>query len=84
MANPSGVLPEDKNWHDTGCSIAPACLSCPLPVCKYDMPAGVVSARSVMRVPLIRALRARGLNDTEVAQRLGVSRRAIYRSLYGS
>ena len=81
MANPSGVLPEDKNWHDTGCSIAPACLACPLPACRYDMPRGVATARSVMRVPLILELQEQGLIQKEIAHRLGVSRRSIQRSL---
>lgn len=79
MANPSGVLPEDKNWHDTGCSIAPACLSCPLPACRYDMPAKV--AGMIERVPLILELQEQGLIQKEIAHRLGVSRRSIQRSL---
>ena len=80
----SGPKPDNVNWQDTGCEVSPTCLACPLPVCKYDMPRGVATARAVMRVPLIRSLRAKGLNDTEVARELGVSKRAIYRSLHGS
>lgn len=79
MANPSGVLPEDKNWHDTGCSIAPACLSCPLPACRYDMPAKV--AGMIERVPLILELQEQGLTQREIGERLGVSRRGVQRSL---
>jgi hypothetical protein len=28
--------PETSNYEDTGCDIAPACLACPMDVCRYD------------------------------------------------
>lgn len=79
MANPSGVLPEDKNWYDTGCSIAPACLACPLHRCRYEMPAKV--AGMLARLPQILELQEQGLTQREIGERLGVSRRGVQRSL---
>lgn len=31
-------LPEQMHYRDDGCSIAPRCLDCPLPACRYDLP----------------------------------------------
>jgi hypothetical protein len=31
-------VPEHVAYQDTGCNLAPRCLTCPLPVCKYDSP----------------------------------------------
>ncbi len=30
------ALPEYANYQDTGCSLAPSCLSCPFVSCRYD------------------------------------------------
>lgn len=79
MGKRKGWLPEDVNWHDTGCDIAPACLSCPLPACRYELPANV--AGMLARVPVILELQAQGLTQQEIGERLGVSRRGVQRSL---
>jgi hypothetical protein len=33
----SGVVLPDY-YRDTGCSVHPKCLECPLPVCRFDLP----------------------------------------------
>ncbi len=39
--------PYDKDpsraYPDDGCSVAPRCLACPLPVCRYDGAAGLLA-----------------------------------------
>ncbi len=32
------ALPEYANYRDTGCDLAPSCLSCPFVRCRYDKP----------------------------------------------
>ena len=34
------ALPENQDFRDTGCSLSPRCLDCPLPRCRYDEPGG--------------------------------------------
>ncbi len=66
---------------DTGCDIAPACLRCPLPSCKFDDPA---AARRWRRGPRNRQIAARfeaGEPPEELARSFGISRRSVYRAL---
>lgn len=70
----------DVTLKDTGCPAGgPSCLRCPLPRCVLD----VETARqrtSDKRASEIRALLASGSTATEVADRLGVSRRTVFRA----
>lgn len=66
---------------DTGCDIAPACLRCPLPSCKFDDPA---AARRWRRGPRNRQIAARfeaGEPPEALAHFFGISRRSVYRAL---
>ncbi len=66
---------------DTGCDIAPACLRCPLPSCKFDDPA---AARRWRRGPRNRQIAARfeaGEPPEALAFSFGISRRSVYRAL---
>lgn len=64
---------------DDGCFVAPACLSCPLDVCRYDDPAAVTKYRNATRnAAIAEALNAGGVRS-EVAARFGLSERTIYR-----
>ena len=35
------ALPEYAHYHDTGCDLAPSCLSCPFVRCRHDYPDGI-------------------------------------------
>lgn len=73
---------EYRNHRDTGCEIAPLCLDCPLPLCKYDMP-----TRSQRRNERRRRLvigRNRGMSTNELAIEHGVSARTVSRILADS
>lgn len=64
-------------YRDDGCEIAPHCLACPLPLCRYDMPQKAAGA--IMRERVVRGLLAEGYSADEVARRLGISRRSVFR-----
>ncbi len=78
---PLDVLPEDTRYRDTGCSLSPSCLNCPLVRCRYDEPAGAVTVRRADRDARILALRRQHLPVREVARRAGVTTRTVQRAL---
>lgn len=77
-------LPEHQHYHDDGCDLAPACLTCPLPKCRYDM-----SQSEVMytvqgkgeRNARARALKAAGMSHQAISEELGISIRSVYRAV---
>ena len=80
---PIGPLNADgdlDHYKDTGCSVAPACLKCPLPQCKYDDPAGYAK---LLRLTLDRArvavMEREGISVEEAAERFGMDVRNVYR-----
>lgn len=72
-------------YYQLGCEVNPVplgCLSCPLPVCKYDMPNPEErkrSERAKLRLDRSLELLAQGLTVREVARQLGVSTRLVHR-----
>jgi hypothetical protein len=82
----SDGLPEMANYRDTGCSVSPSCLRCPLVRCKYDEPPRASLLAERRRVRQARAERVRRLLDVGTsmgvaAASLGVSKRTLYRDL---
>lgn len=71
------AINETRHYQDTGCSIAPSCLSCPLARCRYDLPPK--RAGALMREAQLRTLLAQGLTVDEAAAAMGVSRRTVFR-----
>lgn len=69
------------HYQDTGCSIAPRCLACPLARCRYDLPPK--RAGALLREAQLRTLLAQGLTADEAAVVMGVSRRTIFRLKQG-
>ncbi len=70
-------LPETTTFKDEGCDLHPACLACPLPVCRYEMPAG--RARAFGLAVVLRQLLLEGFTMESAAAKMGVSRRTAYR-----
>ena len=71
---------EVEEYRDTGCNLAPSCLSCPLRRCKYDQPRHKqASGRQNERRRKIRALLDEGMTIAEIAERLDISMRTAYR-----
>ncbi|MBI5289949.1 MAG: helix-turn-helix domain-containing protein [Chloroflexi bacterium] len=79
-AHPRGdAYPEGATYRDTGCDIAPSCLRCPLPSCRYDEPLHVAASRE--RRARVVALWDGGLAVGAIAVEVGLSERSVYRVL---
>lgn len=74
-------LPENHDYVDDGCEVAPSCLGCPLAVCRYDMPQGMQSLRGEQRGRQAVQLWMQGVRIPQIAKQLGMSERTIYRHL---
>lgn len=70
-------LPEQIHYRDDGCSLAPKCLECPLPECRYCMPPK--RAGALLREAELRTLLDAGHTADECAELMRVSRRTIFR-----
>jgi hypothetical protein len=70
-------LPEEHQYRDDGCEIAPKCLECPLPDCRFSLPPK--RAGAILRAAQLRPLLAAGLTADECAAEMGISRRTVYR-----
>ena len=69
------------DWHDDGCSIAKHCLSCPLPVCRYDVEGGVRFLLNKERDPAICGSYQAGMPAPAIAAVFGISARSVWRIL---
>lgn len=75
-------LPEQMHYADTGCEASASCLTCPLPMCKFDDPAWYHAYKTRERDrEVAAAFREEGLAAFEVADRLGISMRTVRRAL---
>lgn len=67
------------NFRDTGCDLAPSCLNCHLPRCRYDEPDGGQSvALSARQEEVVRRLKA-GEDPYAVAADLRITVRTVWR-----
>ncbi len=75
-------LPEQQSYADTGCEVSGACLSCPLPQCKFDDPAWYREFRRQTRdLEYFLAQKLEGLSVFEIARRCRVSPRTVHRGI---
>ena len=72
-------LPENATYRDDGCDLHPHCPTCPLPVCRYDIPGGKRAVLNLYRNERIARLR-RTYTVPVVAGLMGVSARTIVRA----
>lgn len=78
----SDSLPEQTRYRDDGCDIHPACLSCPLPQCRYDEPYDkLAEQRKERNAAIMQAFYDEGLSVADLISRFNVSRRTIHRVL---
>lgn len=75
------ALPENSHYHDDGCDVAPHCLSCPLPACRYDVVGGVRTMRNEVRDEAIIGMNGGGATIDAIPARYGVNRRTVFRVL---
>ena len=68
-------LPEEFPYSDAGCEASRYCLSCPLPMCKYDDPVWYQQYRRLGRdAEVLTVYRQEGLYAAALAGRFGVAR----------
>ena len=76
------VVPERYPYHDDGCEIAPSCLRCPLPQCKYDDPGWLRRQERDQRDrDVLEAILVRGLSVAQVEASFALSQRTVFRIL---
>lgn len=75
-------LPEGQIglYRDTGCDLAPKCLECPLPVCRYDEPQ--IEQRRTQRDRLMWGFSCLGMKRADIAAKFGVSLRTVDWAIY--
>lgn len=72
-------LPEFTPYRDTGCSLAPHCLTCPFASCRYDAP--IKHQRAGERTITVASMATAGADYQAIAQVLGISIRTVYHAL---
>lgn len=76
------TIPELMRYRDDGCDLHPACLTCPLPRCRYDEPGdGQPVLKQVRNEAVLEVFHSEGLSASELAQRFRVSKRTVHRIL---
>lgn len=76
------TIPELTRYHDDGCDLHPACLTCPLPRCRYDEPEdGHNVLKQVRNEAVAQVFQREGLSAGELAQRFNLSKRTVHRIL---
>ena len=75
----SDTLPENTRYSDDGCEVSPSCLTCPLPMCKYDDPGWLRRSDRRSRDREIFMLRQQGVPVRELSARFAVSTRTVHR-----
>lgn len=75
------ALPEHLEWRDDGCEVAPHCLSCPLPRCRFDEPGGLRNMLNTARNQEVLYARRSGMPINAISLRFGISRRSVFRIL---
>ena len=74
-----GMVTATGSHVNTGCSLFPKCLECPLPRCRYDMRAGGWELRKTIRNLKIKQGLDEGRTIKELAEEYGLSERTIWR-----
>ena len=70
----------NKLAKNTGCDIHNDCLTCPLPLCRYDS-SPVVGRHMRRSIQIKQMLKQRYWSVEDLAEQLGVSTRTIQRAL---
>ncbi len=76
------ALPEFFPYRDEGCEVAPSCLRCPLPQCKYDDPLEYQRGLRRQRDQEVLGMRLQeAASVAELAHRFDLSIRTVHRIL---
>lgn len=69
----------NRHYVDTGCSLAPKCLSCPFPRCRYDVQRSARRLSMSDRNADIRARLRAAIPAAQLAAEYGITIRQVYR-----
>lgn len=72
---------DDGHPSDNGCAIAPSCITCPLPQCRYDVPSGLTRIKRMAVDEQVTELRRNGQSVRDISERVGIAVRTVQRSL---
>ena len=76
------LLPEKMQYRDEGCELAPSCLHCPFPRCRYDEErSGRQVIKEIRNEEIVKCRFINGVKIGELAKRYDVSKRTIHRIL---
>lgn len=75
----SSAYVDGVNFSDDGCSLAPSCLECPFPVCRYDVH-GIPGIKAEIKKEFIRKAKRMGYKRSDIAKEFGISLRVIHRA----
>lgn len=67
-------------YRDSGCELAPSCIRCPLPQCKYDLPHGPEVLKKRNR-EIYRLVADEGRRAEDVAVEYNISKRTVHRAV---
>ena len=77
--------PDEGTYRDTGCNLAPKCLSCPFSLCQYDRVPLTSHQTQMLRANArwteIRRLHDTGLSPVEVSKQSNIPLRTVQRAL---
>ncbi len=71
----------ETDFFDTGCEHSKSCLQCPLPYCKYDVPAATQEKYS-RDLYIIKAYFG-GTSAAEISEKLGINERTVFLAIAG-
>ena len=79
-SSPVDTVSEYYHYEDTGCEVAPSCLRCPLPQCKYDDPVWFQRHQRMARdLKVWSAMQSESLTVEAAAERFSVTVRTVFR-----
>jgi hypothetical protein len=74
-------LPEQVQYRDDGCEVSPSCLTCPLPVCRYEIRGGLAALQRLPRDAELLDEHRKGAGIESLCRRFNLSRRTVFRIL---
>ena len=81
--NPAGEDAEFDHFEDKGCEVAPKCVECPLPFCRFDDPEGFQILRQQVRdLEKVAVMMRDGLTVLAAAGRFHITERTMFRVLH--
>jgi hypothetical protein len=75
------LLPEQVQYRDDGCEVSHSCLTCPLPVCRYEVRGGLAALQRGPRDAELLDEHRKGAGIDTLCRQFQLSRRTVFRIL---